>query len=137
MAEIPPVDLSGMPNGVPSDHLAKFELRMLDADANAKDKLNREADQRFYLRWAAVLIAFAVMVGMATLLCHVGYYILTKDVTKVPSAFLLAVYVAPIVSITTVSLALLVAAFRAFKDGDERMSALIAAEGARATGAIN
>jgi len=38
---------------------------------------------------------------------------------------------------TTVSLALLVAAFRAFKDGDEKAGVSLAAESAKATGLIN
>ncbi|MFK4794235.1 hypothetical protein [Sphingobium sp. ZW T5_29] len=135
MAKVPPVDLPTESEG--SRRFVDLELRLLDADAKAKENLNREADQRYFLRWGAVALSVAVVAGMAFMLYHVGYYMLSKSVANVPAAFLVAIYVAPIVSMTTVSLALLVAAFRAFKDGDEKAGASLMTEGAKATGLIN
>lgn len=135
VSAVPQVDIST--NGASSRKFVDIELRLLDADAKAKENLNREADQRYWLRWAAVAVAFAIILGMGYMLGHVGYYILSRHGIGAPAAFLVAVYVAPIVSMTTIALALLVAAFRAFKSGDEQASASALAQGAKATGLMN
>lgn len=94
---VPTIDVAGKAD--PAGFTA-FELRTLDADAKAKENINREADQRYYLRWGAVALCIAVVIGMSTMLYHVGYYMLTKPVRDVPAAFLVAIYVAPIVSMS-------------------------------------
>jgi hypothetical protein len=127
---VPPVDVE--PTGVdgPSgrdDH----EFRLLEADAKARENLNREADQRYRLRWIAVGLVILIIAGMGGLLAHVAHW-LPRETNAMGAV--IALHLAPIVSMTTLAIALLVAAFRGFKDGDEKAGAAIATEGARATG---
>lgn len=86
------------------------------------------------MRNIAVGMVIAVIVGMGIMLYHVGYYILTPNVAKVSSSFLVVVFAAPILSMTTMGLALLMAAFRGYKDNDSVAGATILGEAAKASG---
>lgn len=112
--------------------LNKAEAELLDL--GAKRKSNREADQRFWLRNIVIAIVIVIILGMGSLLWHVAHWL--PDDPKSMGA-VIALHIAPIVSITTLSIALLVAAFRGFKDGDEKAGTAIVTEGARATGFMN
>lgn len=138
MATVPPVDVepSGPPDAV-SKRLNDIEIRLLDAGAKSKENVNREADQRYWLRWAAVLLVIGIVLAMGLLLKHVAHKLPAIRDAGSPASFIIALYVSPIISMTTLSLSLLVAAFRGFKDGDDKSSAAALAEGARATGLIN
>jgi hypothetical protein len=142
--KVPPVDAQPIkqdePNGR-SDH----EFRFLEADAKARENLNREADQlysirersagqRFLLRQIAVTMVVLIIFGMGALLAHVAHWL-----PNGPNSMgaVIALHIAPIVSMTTLAIALLVAAFRGFKDGDEKAGATIATEGAKATGFLS
>ncbi len=134
---VPPVDEPTSEKSENARELSKIELAILDADAKAKQNLNREADQRYWLRWAAVGISASIILGMALLLRHSAHQMVTLAIYQSPATFFIAAYVAPILSMTTLSIALLVAAFRGFKDGDEKSGFSAATEGARATGLIH
>jgi hypothetical protein len=113
---------------------SEYEFRLLEADAKARENLNREADQRYWLRWFVVVLAFLVILGMGGLLLHVSHW-LPKDSNAIGSV--IALHVAPIASMTTLAIALLVAAFRGFKDGDEKSSVETANASIRATGVLS
>jgi hypothetical protein len=134
--KVPPVDEPTSGQSDNARELSTIELAILDADAKAKQKLNREADQRYWLRWAAVCISVLIIIGMAFLLKHSAHEMVNLAIHKAPAIFFVAAYVAPILSMTTLSIALLVAAFRGFKDGDEKSGFSMATESARATGLI-
>jgi hypothetical protein len=131
--QVPPVDAQPIKPDEPNGR-SEHEYRLLKADAKARENLNREADQRYLLRWVAVCLVVLIIVGMACLLAHVAHWLPNE-----PGAMtaVIALHIAPIVSMTTLAIALLVAAFRGFKDGDEKSSAAIASDGARAAGLIN
>ncbi|MFG6620626.1 hypothetical protein ACGYK3_13975 [Sulfitobacter sp. 1A05707] len=120
-----------------SKRFSDIELRLLDANAKAKENLNREADQRHNLRRLSVGVGVALMIGMGVMLWHVSHSIFTTSYFEKPSMYIVAALVAPILSMTTVSIALLVAAFRGFKDSDGKNSAAMTAEAARGAGIIN
>jgi hypothetical protein len=130
---VPPVDLQPIGPNEPSGR-SDYEYRLLEADAKARENLNREADQRYWLRWVAVGLVVVIILGMGCLLAHVAHWLPSE-----PHAMgaVIALHIAPIISMTTLSIALLVAAFRGFKDGDEKAGASIATDGARATGLLN
>lgn len=134
---VPPVEPDPVPPGGGEERFAAIELRLLDADAKAKENVNRESGQRFWLRWIAVGLACAVVGGMGWMLTHVVHHVLSLQRAGAPASFIIAIYVAPIISITTIALAMLVAAFRGFKDKDSANGASLAADAARATGVIN
>jgi hypothetical protein len=134
---VPLVDASSFKPDPPSGKYGAIELRLLDAEANAKEKINREADQRYWLRFASVGICVLAICGMSWLLWAVADKLLAA--TNLPSkgAYVIALYVAPIVSVTTLSISLLVSAFRGYKDSDERTGLSAASQGAQATGLSN
>lgn len=74
---------------------------------------------------------------MGILLKHVAHRLPAPGAQDVSAAYVIAVYVAPIISMSTLSISLLVAAFRGFKDGDERAGISGTVDGARAGGLIN
>jgi hypothetical protein len=137
MAEEPPkvpsVDAQPVGPEVPNGR-SDYEYRLLEADARARANLFREADQRHLLRWIAVVLVVAIIVGMGCLLIHVAHWLPNEPKTM---GAVIALHVSPIVSMTTLAIALLVAAFRGFKDGDEKAGATIAIDGARASGFMN
>jgi hypothetical protein len=137
MAEEPPqvprVDAQPIGPDEPNGR-SDYEFRLLEADAKARENLNREADQRYRLRQIAVAVVILIILGMGGLLAHVAHW-LPNEPKSVGAA--IALHIAPIASMTTLAIALLVAAFRGFKDGDEKAGASIATEGARATGFLN
>lgn len=109
---------SGSDSGGGDIRFRDIELRLLDAGAKAKEDLNREADQRFWLRNLAIFVCICLIVFMATLLWHGGYHYFSGDYSKKPPVHIVAIYIAPIISMTTVTIAVLVAAFRGYKDAD-------------------
>ncbi|MGC1468390.1 MAG: hypothetical protein WA793_03335 [Sphingorhabdus sp.] len=121
MASEPPVvpPVEEQPDDSDMNGRSDYEFRLLQADAKSRENLNREADQRYWLRWAVVILAVLVIVGMGALLVHVAHW-LPKDTNAMGAV--IALHVAPIISMTTLAIALLVAAFRGFKDGDEKSS---------------
>ena len=107
--------------------------RLLEADVAAKEKLNRETDQRYLLRWAAVTITIALIIGMTALLWsnHFDLRSSSNTYAKLPTAYLVAAYVAPIASVSVLAMALLVAAFRGYSRTDEDAPASAASDAAR------
>ena len=71
---------------------------------------------------------------MGCLLVHVAHWLPNEP--KAMGA-LIALHIAPIVSMTTLAIALLVAAFRGFKDGDEKAGASLTTDGVRAAGFLH
>jgi len=135
MADIPRIDAdpeSMEPGG--ADEFAKAELRLLTAEAKAAEKLNREGDQRYWLRWFVVALCVTIIIGMGALLIHVSHW-LPNEPAMMTAVILL--HLAPIISMTTLAIALLIAAFRGFKDGDDAKGASIASEAARTSGLMN
>lgn len=130
---VPPVDEQQVATAETSDR-NDFEYRLLEADARARENLNREADQRYWLRWGVVALAILVILGMGGMLIHVAHW-LPADPKSVGA--LIALHVAPIVSMTTLAIALLVAAFRGFKDGDEKSGVDVANASVKSTGLLN
>lgn len=134
MASVPPIDETA--KDAPADSVRRFEaieLRLIDAEAKAKENRNRETDQRYVLRWVAVVCAGLLIIGMATMLWHLAHWTVGNP-SNAPASFIVAIFVAPILSMTTLALALLVAAFRGYKDSDEATGATFASQGMKATG---
>lgn len=96
------------------------EYRVLKADAKAKENLNRESDQRYSLRKLVIWVCIALMVAMCGLLLYVVCSLVESDKVKASPSIFIAAYLAPIASMTTVAIALLVAAFRGYRDSDEQ-----------------
>ena len=113
------------------------EFRILAAELESIGKLNREADQRYRLRLIAVRVAIVLVIFVGCVLLYSSYKILSPKHFEVPSSYIIATYVAPIASMTAITIALLVAAFRGFKDGDEKNTVSAMVEGTRASGGVD
>jgi uncharacterized membrane protein len=127
---VPPIDV--VPESQSPDRFEELQFRSLEAEAKAKEHLNSEADQRYWLRWLAVATCVIIIFGMGLMLSHVVHKLMTLKTFGAPSAYIIAVYVAPVVSMTSLSIALLVAAFRGFKEGDGDAGAKAIGDGVKA-----
>ena len=137
MSSVPPVDAEPQSTDANETRFSAMEFRLLDADARAKENVNREADQRYWLRWLAVVIVLLLIITMVLLLGHVAHSLPYFKVMGAPPAFYVVAFVSPVVSMSALGLSLLVAAFRGYKDEDGQAGAGVASaasEGAKALG---
>jgi len=95
-----------------------IEFEQLEAEAAFKRMAHREVGQRFYIRWVAVVTGVVVTIGMAFVLWHSVHNIFIGPVTFVGPALSVAMIVTPIFSITSITVALFVGAFRKFEEKD-------------------
>ncbi|NKB84086.1 hypothetical protein [Brucella grignonensis] len=138
---IPNDPTSGSPTDGRLDNL-EARLAFIEADRAAKalsaedeynNLLKHEVLQRILMRYAVMLIAvivIAIMVTFATyVLCHYVFF----PIVYVAPTVTIALYVAPVVSISTVTIMLLIGAFRRFKDDDiEQVNSQAVIESAKA-----
>lgn len=126
MPEVPTVDSDPAkvpelsPGGVSSVE-DRLMLAELDKEVKGERYKEREFEQRHWLRYAAVGVILLVMVGMAWFLC------------KVPQGSHVALYISPIVSISTLSITLMISAFRGWRDGDEKTGSSLASDAMKAS----
>lgn len=137
MSEVPPIDAESGGDKAQPEQQTKIEYRLLEASAKAKENLNREADQRYYLRWLAVILGLLIIGVMIVVLFHMSHRVLIGPILLAPTAYGMTLIIVPIVSMTTIVLALLIAAFRGFKAGDEDSAVSAATNSARATGLMH
>jgi hypothetical protein len=102
--------------------LAKVEAETAAKGLSAEDEYNRllhrETAQRIRMRYAAVTIATIVIIVMISFAyCVLDMYFVGPFVMVDP-LIAVALFVAPIVSVSAVTIMLLVGAFRRFKDDD-------------------
>lgn len=114
---IPNVDSDLSKNNSQADR-EKLEFRLLESDARLQEHRNREAGQRYWLRWIAAVVGVVVIVLMVALLSHLTHKVFWGPVLLVNRAFSVAMIVAPITSITAITVALFVGAFRRFEEKD-------------------
>ncbi|MDX3976139.1 hypothetical protein [Shinella sp.] len=107
----------------------------LSAEAEYKALLKKEIQQRIDVRNWVIVIAIVVLIFMGGMLTHTAHSIYRTHQFDLAPSVLIALYLAPIVSITTITVMLLFGAFRRFKDDDmDRVSSLsLAAEVAKST----
>ncbi len=101
-----------------SDLEALKDLKSLSAEAEYKELLKNEIQQRIQIKMIVIVIAIVVLIFMGGVLTHASHTFSAKDITKIPSTLLIVMFLAPIVSISTVTVMLLFGAFRQFKDDD-------------------
>lgn len=114
------------------NRLNEIELRQLDAGAKAKENINREADQRHHFRTWTLVLSSLLIIFMGLVLWHVAHNVLSPRDFEIPSSFIVSMVVAPVISMTTTCIALLVAAFRGYKDSDNKNVASAVLEATRA-----
>ena len=115
--EIPTVDPDLSADGATrNSRRERLEFELLEAEAALRNLAHREIGQRYIIKWVAVISGVIVIVGMAATLWHLVHSVFWGPFVFVSPAFSVAMIVAPIVSITTITVALFVGAFRKFED---------------------
>ncbi|MCW2308810.1 hypothetical protein [Rhodobium gokarnense] len=137
MIDVPPIDAQPEAEKAQPQRQTNIEFRLLEASAKAKENLNREADQRYYLRWLAVIVALAIIFMMSFALFHMSHNVIWGTILTVPATYAIALVVSPIISITAILIALFIAAFRGFKKDDEENFISAAKDGMRGSGIIS
>lgn len=100
-----------------ADLEAAKDLRSLSAEAEYKEMLKKEIQQRMEIRMIVILIAIAVLVFMGVVLTHASHTA-AKAIATLPPSLLIVMFLGPVVSISTVTAMLLFGAFRQFKEED-------------------
>lgn len=131
-------------SALPSAAEAEFEERIarleeklaqdqLSYEGQVRDLFKEEIKQRILNRQIAVALAIVTMLFMAGVLACVTSTFLWGRFLVLPQSVAIALFLAPVVSITTLAVVLIVGAFRKFKDEDMSNVSLgsIAAEAAR------
>jgi hypothetical protein len=119
-AQIPgnAADLLGPASTVERENFEKLEARLLETDRAFRAMQMREANQRYWLKNIAVGTGLGAIVGMSFLLTHLFHQTFWGPLHFASGAFSVAMIVAPIASITAITVALFVGAFRKFDDKD-------------------
>ena len=105
------------PDSIPeSDFQSK---KTEDAPLQSEEDLfylhQRDAGQKFAIRWIAVVTGAAVMLFMTFIL---AYHLFYQPLLPIHAGFSWVMIVVPATSLTVIATALLVAAFRRFEDKD-------------------
>ncbi|MEH3090750.1 MAG: hypothetical protein PGN20_01645 [Agrobacterium cavarae] len=114
---------------------AKIDEANLSGEARHRELLIQETQQRIRVRYWVVGISVAVLVFMAAILSHAAHHYFWGPIILMPPSVAIVMFVAPIVSVSTITIFLLFGAFRRFKDddvGDINVPS-IAAEGLKAS----
>jgi hypothetical protein len=115
--DIPPLDPSSSTNNRSEDY-ERLELRLLRMEAENQELKRREYGQRHTIRWIAVVTGILVIVGMGAVLTHLVHRTFWGPFHFASGSFAVAMIVAPIASITAITVALFVGAFRKFDEKD-------------------
>lgn len=95
-----------------------LEATELGADAEIRKSDLADRWQRRWIRWIAIAVGVLVIIGLSSLLYHLTHNVFNGTSGSLPASVLVAVFVAPIISITTITVFLFLGAFRRFKDND-------------------
>lgn len=96
----------------------ELEFELLEAERALSTLIHRELNQRYRIKWIAVWIGGLVIVGMALLLTHLVHNAFWGPFLFASPAFSVAMIVAPITSITAITVVFFIGAFRKFEEKD-------------------
>ena len=114
---IPPDPVPPRPRP-PSNGNTGQDLQKLELEALLRKHVEKELSQKLEVKWMAVRTGFAVSVFMGVFLLGALHQISLAGASSIHPATAVAAIVGPIVSITTVPVALFIGAFRKFDKKD-------------------
>jgi hypothetical protein len=101
----------------------KLEADLLASEAKLLRLAGKEAGQRHVIRWIAVSTGLVVIAGMFGVLYHTLHMISWWPWLRPPSTFMIVIVAGPVASITTITVALFIGAFRKFEEKDAESAA--------------
>ncbi|MVO18131.1 hypothetical protein [Parasedimentitalea huanghaiensis] len=118
------------------NRLSELEDKVDAREASLEDQLRtlqiREAEQRIQIKQLVLVISVSVLVVMTYLILHAMHKVMMGPVLTVPRIYAMSLILAPVASITTITVALLVGSFRRFKPSDSDALVGMATEAAKA-----
>lgn len=123
--DVPSIDLPEIgEDTILNDRVSQVEDKLteiIEGDQLGKgDELRNselsDKSQHRWLQWIAVGVSVIVILGFSCLLYHLTHKIFLGTQSELPDSVLVAMFVTPIVSITTITIFLLIGVFRKFKD---------------------
>lgn len=131
----PDTELSDFLNDGWDYRFQKAQYDNLLAETALAKEQKREIGQRIWIRWLAVLLSTAVVGAMFYAFYHIQHQIFGFRYTFMQTGAMIALVVAPVVSISGITIALLFGVFRGYKDADAAAaSAAVAASVTAAKG---
>ena len=109
----------------------RAETDDVSLEAQHRQLLIQEIEQRIQFRQLVLILGVAVMVAMVMIIAHGMHKIMWFHFVTVPETYAVVLILAPTISVTTVMVTLLIGAFRRFKDGDADNIPSLAVEGVR------
>ena len=111
---LPPTSESGGAGGARDQQ----EFDILKRDSELKRLEHRDKSQRYTIKWIAVVAGVVVILCMFGILAHMFHHVFWGPIIFTSPALSVAMVVSPIVSITTITVAIFIGAFRKFDDKD-------------------
>lgn len=109
----------------------QMESNGLDQESKFRSLLISEITQRIQIRQMTLLIAGTALIAMFVVLAHAMHSIFWGHFLTVPTAYAIAAIVAPIASISSITILLMIGAFRGFKESEMNVDKASLAEVAR------
>jgi len=109
----------------------RIETEILKHDEKLREISTREALQRHWIRLFSIIVCGVVLIGMGVILFFASWKIFLSPNLEISMAYTVAIFIAPIVSVTAITIALLIAAFRKFRNEDETSGVSAVASAAR------
>lgn len=95
-----------------------LELEVLDLEAKLKSLAQKEIGQRYAIKWIAVVTGGLVILVMFAMMAHLFHQLFWGPFFVASPALAVAMIVAPVASITAITVALFIGAFRKFEERD-------------------
>lgn len=96
----------------------ELELEVLDLEAKLKRLAHKEIGQRYIIKWMAVITGGLVIAMMVGIMTHLFHSLFWGPIFISSPALAVAMIVAPVASITAITVALFIGAFRKFDEKD-------------------
>lgn len=94
------------------------ELGKLDSESKYRDLLISEVRQRIRMRYAVSGLATVIIIVMAAYAAHAVHSYFVGPLVLISPSLAIVLFLAPVTSVTAITIALLVGAFRRFRDDD-------------------
>jgi hypothetical protein len=94
------------------------EAGKLDSESKYRGLLISEVNQRIRMRYAVSILATLVILAMAGYAAHAVHHYFVGPFVLISPSLAIVLFLAPVTSVTAITISLLVGVFRRFKDDD-------------------